>query len=206
MKPLLIACEGIDGSGKTTSVEYLSKILRQKGHSVKVVRAMGSGEMGHIVRELLLKQYFTPDESTLACALAIMDAYKTALKYIDEGHTVILDRFIGTYYAYNNKANEERLAAPMFQLLFAHDEVITRHPDRYVYLSVDIQAAKERMGQRHQALTHFDEADLPYYERLQEGFQEFSIHYTGPEWVHVDNNHTVSYLQQQLDAILQSLE
>ena len=204
-QPLLIACEGPDGVGKTTSVDYLSKVLRLQGHTVKVVRAMGSGEVGHVVREYLLKQYFTADQGSLACALAITDAYRTALKYLEDGHSVILDRYIGTYYAYNLKGNQERLAPDLFELLFTDDTIISRKPDVIFYLTMDNDAAKQRMLERQQEVTHFDKANEAYRQRLLEGYMDFSIRYTGSEWVVIDNNHDLPYLYQQLDTELTNL-
>lgn len=204
-QPLLIAFEGPDGVGKTTSVDYVSKILRGQGHTVKVVRAMGSGEVGHIVREFLLKQYFTSDQGALACALAIMDAYRTALTYLEQGHSVILDRYIGTYYAYNIKGNQERLAPDLFELLFTDDSIITHKPDIIFYLTVGNDTTKQRMLNRQQESTHFDKADQAYRQRLLEGYTDFSIRYTGAEWVVIDNNHDITYLQQQLDEELSNL-
>ena len=204
MNNLLIAVEGIDGSGKTTAVDYVSKALRKNGHSVKVVRAMGTGEIGHVIRELLLKEYFTPEEGSLACALAILDAYKTALLYLDQGHTVIIDRFIGTYYAYNLTANQERLAVSLFDLLFKDKTILHRPPDGYIYLQVTAEQAKERM-QARTCLSHFDEASLVYTEHLITGFTAFAG-LIEQDWMIIDNSDTLTYLHHQLDAALNRLE
>lgn len=203
--PLFLVVEGIDGSGKTTAVNHIAKNLQQSGQSVKVVRSMGSGEIGHAIRELLLNDYFNEYESSVACCLAILDAYKTAVKYLQQGHNVIMDRFIGTYYAYNATANKEVLAPSIFDTVFIHPDILTRQPLCYIYLDVDVDTAKARMADRLH-LTRFDKESEEYYQNLIKGFNEFSTLCGTADWKTINNNQSLSKLHKQLDSILDTIQ
>ena len=49
-----VAFEGIDGSGKSSIIEQLSKILDEKKIENKIVREPGGTKVGEGIRELLL--------------------------------------------------------------------------------------------------------------------------------------------------------
>ena len=66
-----IAFEGIDGSGKSSIIEQLSKILDDNNTENKIVREPGGTKVGEGIRELLLSHDYEVDpltEALLFCA------------------------------------------------------------------------------------------------------------------------------------------
>ena len=51
-KGLLIAFEGIDGTGKTTQLQYLARALRERGYGVVETREPTNGTYGKKIRAI----------------------------------------------------------------------------------------------------------------------------------------------------------
>ena len=67
-----VAFEGIDGSGKSSIIEQLSKILDENKIENKIVREPGGTKVGEGIRELLLSHDYKVDpltEALLFCCL-----------------------------------------------------------------------------------------------------------------------------------------
>ncbi len=105
-KNLFIALEGIDGSGKSTQVKLLSESLSQAGHKVYTTFEPTKSEMGVMIRNIFSGKT-EADQGTIA-ALFLADRFnhilnKTdgLLKKMEEGFTVITDRYYFSSYAYH---------------------------------------------------------------------------------------------------------
>lgn len=99
-----ITFEGIEGSGKTTQINFLADYLRTKGYEVLVSREPGGTALGEKIRQLLLDpQYDSMDYRTEILLYAadraqhVKEKIKPALK---EGKIVISDRFADSNLAY----------------------------------------------------------------------------------------------------------
>lgn len=95
--PLFVTLDGIDGVGKSTQIDRLTKYLRSQGHEVLQVRDPGSTAVGIKLRELLLDSDLDLHRRTEAilfmasrCEM-IEKAIRPALR---AGTTVISDRFL----------------------------------------------------------------------------------------------------------------
>lgn len=208
MKPLFLSVDGIDGCGKTTAVRYLEHTLQSRGHNVKVLRGMGSGALGAVVRQHLFDNYLDKTTIAAACGLALLDCFKHVKKALDEGYSVICDRFIGTYYAYNVKGNQDIGAIDVWYYLLLNKELITKMPDLSLIIDVDIDIAKQRLALRPNELTHIDERPIEYFQNVANGYYEFfdygSNHLTSM-FRGVENNTTEENFKKQLDERINEL-
>jgi dTMP kinase len=105
-KNYFIAFEGLDGSGKSTQVKLLSDKLKKEGHKVYTTFEPTDSFIGKIVRDIF-KHKIEADHKTIA-ALFLADRLnhlqnKTngILKQMEEGYTVISDRYYFSSYAYH---------------------------------------------------------------------------------------------------------
>ncbi len=106
-KNLFIALEGIDGSGKSTQVKMLAETLSNNGHKVYTTFEPTKSDMGVMIRNIFSGKT-EADQGTIA-ALFLADRFnhilnKTdgLLKKIEEGYTVITDRYYFSSYAYHS--------------------------------------------------------------------------------------------------------
>ena len=101
---LFITFEGPDGSGKTTQLERLKSFIMEKGYDAVLTREPGGTEIGEKIREIILdKNNMEMDSMTEALLYAaaraqhVSQVIKPAL---EEGRTVISDRFMDSSIAY----------------------------------------------------------------------------------------------------------
>ena len=110
MKGKFIVFEGIDGSGKTTQINQLSKWLKgtgliPKNNQLVVTREPGGTKLGQSIRSLLLdtSREINPDSITellLYAADRAQHVNEIIRPSLQKGNWVISDRFCGSTLAY----------------------------------------------------------------------------------------------------------
>lgn len=103
---LLVAFEGIDGTGKSTQVRLLAESLRDMGHNVMVTREPTDGPVGQRIRELFTSRAEVSQEEELELFLAdrrqhVAEVIKPALS---AGRIVLTDRYYLSTAAYQGAA------------------------------------------------------------------------------------------------------
>jgi dTMP kinase len=104
-KNLFIALEGIDGSGKSTQTKLLTEKLLNRGHKVYSTFEPTNNQIGKLIRDIL-KGNAKADHRIIA-GLFVADRLDHLLneeygivKKLEEGYTVITDRYLFSSYAY----------------------------------------------------------------------------------------------------------
>ncbi len=110
MKGKFIVFEGIDGAGKTTQINQLSKWLNEtnvipKTNKLVITREPGGTELGESIRSLLLDTSIgkSPDSITellLYAADRAQHVHEIIRPSLKKGDWVISDRFCGSTLAY----------------------------------------------------------------------------------------------------------
>ena len=104
-KNLFIAFEGIDGSGKSTQVELLSNNLKSLGHKVYRTFEPTDSPIGSVIRNIF-NHRLEADHRTIAGLFVadrldhLLNKTNGILKKLEEGYTVICDRYCFSSYAY----------------------------------------------------------------------------------------------------------
>jgi dTMP kinase len=104
-KSLFIALEGIDGSGKSTQLKYLSDNLKKSGYKVYITCEPTDSPIGSVIRNIM-KHRIEADHKTIAGLFVadrldhILNETNGMLKKLKEGYTVITDRYYFSSYAY----------------------------------------------------------------------------------------------------------
>ncbi len=104
---LFIAVEGTDGSGKSTQTKLLADRLQAGGHKVYQTFEPTDGHIGKLLRSIL-KGQITADQTAIA-AMFLADRLdhlthptNGLLRKLEEGYTVITDRYYFSSYAYHS--------------------------------------------------------------------------------------------------------
>lgn len=100
-----IAFEGIDGSGKSTQIALLEQCLKEEGIPVYVTREPTDGPYGAMLHTIMTGRLDACEETIAALYVADrMDHIKNKrnglLAKIEEGITVLTDRYYFSSYAY----------------------------------------------------------------------------------------------------------
>lgn len=202
---MLVVVEGCDFSGKTTAVNILKELLEEKGHSVVVVRAMGTGELGEVVRAKLLSGYIDKTLGATACCLALLDWYRHVKELSARGYTVISDRGLATYYAYNVKANEDLGANELFDNILDNRSIVDLEPDLLFFIDVTAEEARARMlsAKGNREITHIDMNPIEYYQAVIGGFHEYFNEHRYLPVTSIRNNQDLLHLHKCIHDTLE---
>ncbi len=105
-KGKFIVFEGCDGSGKSTQLKSLASYLESRGEEVYLTREPTDSPVGSLIHTCLMGRIAT-DEYTIAALFAadrldhIRNGLNGILKKLNEGVTVLCDRFYLSSFAYN---------------------------------------------------------------------------------------------------------
>lgn len=132
---LLVAFEGIDGSGKTTLAEYAAKELR-----APLIAPLTSTPVGRFAREAIISKSLHP----LAETLLILSAFVELETLYDLHDLVIADRHLPSFLAYQAAVNghDIRFLKKLLRVLNL------RLPDLVIYCDVPLHTAFKRLRQR----------------------------------------------------------
>jgi dTMP kinase len=106
-KNFFIAFEGIDGSGKSTQVKLLTEKLTEAGLKVYTTCEPTDSPIGKMIREIFSHR-MEADHRTIAGLFVadrldhLLNKTNGILKKLEEGYTVITDRYYFSSYAYQS--------------------------------------------------------------------------------------------------------
>ena len=168
-----LAFEGIDGSGKTSFIDGLCKILDNESKEYKVVREPGGTELGEGIRELLLShKYKVPDisEAFLFCANRAELIKEVVIPEIDSGSIVISDRSAYSSIAYQG-AGRKLGVDKIYEL---NDIALNGFwPEKVVLLDIDPKISLERQ----KINDRIGSSEIEFFERARKGYLDLADKY-----------------------------
>ena len=165
---LLIAIEGIDGTGKTSLAKNLEKQLLETYHVI-VTKEPGDTPLGQGLRKTLLQKDVPVCEKAEFLLFATDRAqhfYQVVLPNLKKGSLVISDRMGDSSLVYQGYGRN--LDIEMLKKINAW-AMNDRQPDLVLYLRLPADIAYERMKARNIPLNSF-EKEMEFMHRLTEGF------------------------------------
>ena len=109
----LIVFEGIDGCGKTSTIEEVYKQLSEKGHKVVMLANIVEGSTtGSAIRTMLTKKDDTIDDIRIInlylseLRYAVHTNINGILGYLESGFIVLCSRWFYSTYAYINPSKK----------------------------------------------------------------------------------------------------
>jgi len=158
-KNLFIAFEGIDGSGKSTQVKLLKEKLEAAGHKVYTTCEPTDAPPGKMIRDIF-NHRIDGDHRTIAALFVadrlhhILNKTDGMLKMLEDGYTVITDRYYFSSYAYQSphinqdwviQANS--LAAGLLR------------PDVNIYIDITPEISIERLNKGRTSIELYETLD-----------------------------------------------
>ena len=136
---VLIAVEGLDGSGKSTQVSLLKRWLELEGYKVFFTEWNSSAIVKKATRKGKRAQSLTPTTFSLIHATDFADRYeRQILPLLRAGYIVLADRYIYTAFVRDavRGCNKEWIEA-----LYS----FARHPDLTLFFDVPLNVALDRI-------------------------------------------------------------
>jgi dTMP kinase len=194
---MLIALEGIDGSGTTTQAEKIAAELEASGYGVHRTAEPSTGPIGQVIRRVLRRELAVEDR-TLALLFAAdrLDHLQREIEpALAAGKIVISDRYLVSSLAY------QTLNAPIEWVLQINSAA--RLPEISILLRVSAQIGAQRRAQRGGPEEHFDAllTQRAIAEAYDRAFARVDI---GPTAV-IDAHRDVAAVHQSLMSIIHPL-
>jgi len=175
MKGIFITFEGIDGCGKSTQCELLKEYLTDNGKDFIFVREPGGTVIGERIREILLDKKNT--QMTARTELMLFEAARAQITdevirpALEEGKTVICDRFFDSSSAYQGKARGMGMEFVSDLNMAATGGL---KPDITFFFDISAEEALERRGKRGEASDRIELAGLKFQEDVRQGYLELA--------------------------------
>lgn len=165
---MFICFDGIDGTGKSTQIELITRWLAQQGLESITCRDPGSTAVGERLREIVLQGHDLDIHRTTemflymtARAQLVEEVIKPA---IASGKVVVSDRFLLANVVYQGHAGG---LTP--ESIWQVGNVATSgiHPDITIILDLDVQTAASRINRE---LDRIEAQGLEYMDQVRRGF------------------------------------
>ncbi len=167
---MLITFEGIEGSGKSTQANLLKDFLSEKGYKVTLTREPGWGQLGNLIRTIILEErdlVLAPmAELFLFCADRAQHVKDFIEPRLKDGEIVICDRFYDStivYQGYGRKL-DMRLVNKA-----AKASALDTAPDLTFLLNLPVREGLARLKERG-SITKMDEEPLEFHEMIRQGY------------------------------------
>ena len=196
----LISFEGIDGSGKTTVIQKVAYLLKNRGQRVIVLQEPGTTEIGKAIRALLKSN----KKRSVLTDLLLYEASRASLVEMElepalSNHDfVLMDRYIDSTVAYQSYGG----GLPLDIVQNLNAVAINGHtPDNPFLIDVDLETARQRREQREQTSDSRDpfDTETQFAKRVYDGYQEMVKQGI---LTSVDNQDSESAARQIIDMIV----
>jgi len=170
-KGYLIALEGIDGSGKTTLARSLYETFTKQSIPAVLTKEPGATDFGKEIRAMIQNpKHVVPPLAEFFLFAAdraahIVQVVKPALA---AGKVIICDRMADSSIAYQAYGRGIREADVKTVNSIALQGVL---PNITFYLEIDYDTAHDRIMQRNEALSQFDQQKEDFFKRVQQGYE-----------------------------------
>lgn len=166
---ILIAIEGIDGSGKTTLAQNISSLLEQQGFNTLLTKEPGDSELGKEIRELVCTQNvpISPRAQYLLFAADRAQHFTDRIiPALADKAIIICDRLCDSSLAYQGYGNGIDIEMIKSINTWSMHTIV---PDLTIFVRVPVEIALERCNNRG-ALSTYEKKDFLY--KVAHGFEE----------------------------------
>lgn len=173
MRGVLIAFEGIEGSGKTTQAQLLYNFLKEKSIQCIFTQEPGGTEIGKQIRKILLDTrnniMHAKTELLLYLANRCQHVYEMIVPELKKGSVIITDRFSDSSLAYQGKARDLSFKVVSRLNKFA---VFGLKPDLVILIDVPVQVGSERTKEK--TLDRLEKEAIKFHEQVRQGYLQLA--------------------------------
>ena len=204
MSSRFITLEGIEGSGKSTQLEFVVNYLREHDIEVVQTREPGGTEAGELIREILLTNDIAgmhPDtELLLVFAARIEHINKLITPALEAGKWVVCDRFYDATYAYQGYGRNIDLTKIDNLREFMIGDI---QPDLTLLLDVDLDTSAKRVTQRG-IPDRFESEKIEFYTRVRDGYLTIAKQHTNRITI-IDSTRSIEQVELAIVNALKQL-
>lgn len=204
MKGRFISLEGIEGSGKSTQLNFVIEYLQTNNIEVVSTREPGGTLVSEKIRDVLLDNELPSmhmDTELLLMFAARVEHVKAVIQpALDLGKWVVCDRFYDATYAYQGYGREIDLKRIDALKDFSIGELA---PDLTLLLDVTLDVSMDRVTKRGNK-DRFENEKIEFYKKVRDGY--LAIAHNNPDRVvTVDATRSINEVQTAIQIKLDGL-
>lgn len=172
-----ITFEGPEGSGKTTVLNRINKLLSEN-YNVISTREPGGVSTGEEIRNILLdgENIDIRTEALLFAASRREHLVEKVIPALKNNKVVLCDRYIDSSLAYQGHARGIGIEEVKKINEFAINGL---YPDLTIYLDIDAEVGRERILKNQRSQNRLDKETLTFHQKVIEGYK--TLIKTNPE-------------------------
>ena len=172
-----ITFEGPEGSGKTTVLNQINKLLSEN-YNVISTREPGGVSTGEEIRNILLdgENIDIRTEALLFAASRREHLVEKVIPALKNNKVVLCDRYIDSSLAYQGHARGIGIEDVKKINEFAINGL---YPDLTIYLDIDAEVGRERILKNQRSQNRLDKETLTFHQKVIEGYK--TLIKTNPE-------------------------
>lgn len=194
-----ITFEGIDGAGKSSQIEAVVSVLRERGIAVEQSREPGGTPLGERLRDLLLHEpMHLETEAMLMFAARREHVARLIEPALSAGRWVVCDRFSDATFAY--QVGGRGLDAAKFDVLesWVHPGL---QPDLTLLFDLPPEVAASRVRSTGVNPDRFEREQRDFFVRVRDAYLERA--HRAPQRIHIiDADRSPEQIRAQIEAIV----
>ena len=202
MEAKFITLEGIEGSGKTSSIKSIIDVLDSKRISYVVTREPGGSSIGSELRSILLDPK-TEISSEVELLLMLADrkdhVEKVILPNLETGNWVISDRFMDSSIAY--QGGGRKLDKKMIDSFSKNLNL--PNPDLTLLFDVPVEISLSRVKARGE-LDRFEQEKLDFHNRIREAYLDLAKQNVNRIQI-IDSSREIELMLKSVEQIIENL-
>ena len=172
MKAKFITLEGIEGSGKTSSLKSITDLLDKKNISYVVTREPGGSSIGKELRTILLdpETEISPEVELMLMLSDRKDhVEKIILPNLEKGNWVVSDRFMDSSIAYQGGGRQLGK-----KLIISLSEYLNLpQPDLTLLFDLPVETSLSRVKARGE-VDRFEKEELEFHKRIRNTYLDLA--------------------------------
>ena len=193
MRGRLVTLEGVEGTGKSTQLEFVASYLQKHGKNVVRTREPGGTPVGERIRQVLLDKELPAMEAETELMLMFAARLELVKKIVEPalqaGSWVVSDRFYDASYAYQGFGRNISLQRidNLRKLSIGKLE-----PDLTILLDVPLQVSAQRVATRGNQ-DRFENEQSEFHATVRQGYLQLAS-------MHTDRIHVIDAAQPLADV------
>ncbi len=196
-----IVFEGIDGSGKSTQINLLAEALKKRSIPCRTTLEPTFGMVGSVLHDILSGKMSADPKVVASLFVAdrldhILNQTDGVLKSVENGETVICDRYYFSSYAYQS------VEVPRDWVVSANRMAAeTLRPDATIFIDISAETAMNRISKNRENTELYETKER--LSAVREGyFSAFELMKDEERIFVVDGNRSIDEIAEEIQKIV----
>jgi len=192
-KPLIVF-EGIEGSGKTTHIKYVSKILKKKRINFIKIREPGGAKNSEKIRKLILnnKSNFNHNTDLLLYLAARSENIEKIISKNYKKKIILIDRFVDSTIAYQSYG----MGIPKRIIYLINNYLVSKFKPHFTFLNIVNKKNLLNRLEKRRKKNRYDKFNYKFYRKVQNGYLKMSKNKS--KYMIIDSNNSIIFNKNKI--------